>query len=336
MKFFFDESGDFRLDDDGIQRVGIVVGITIPESSEVKVFAKFDDFVATLSRSAFKKGEPKGRLLSSDERKQFARMLADNDSIVVTPAILDIPSIIRANKQVRSDMVRRMRELAKQCVHETMQEQAHLLANQFDNLSDNQSLRLGAIAYCIQQAFQQTIILLAGEEYSDCWQQLRFEIDPVGLRRGNREEQVFKWTMLGWLQGWSQRNPTMTITEIHTENHPLIRNYLTNDDKFDLNRIYIDNIHYPPSSQSKGIQIADMAASIVHRAVCGIVTFDDLMNYGLLLKNNLWNSRRAPGLFCFTDSSYVDWGRYEGLIEAVAKARGGEEWRQLVRRRLGD
>ena len=58
------------------------------------------------------------------------------------------------------------------------------------------------------------------------------------------------------------------------------------------------------------------------------------MNYGLLLKNNLWASRYAHGLFCLTDPSDVDYDRYEGLTEAVAKIRGGDEWREVVRRRL--
>jgi hypothetical protein len=261
-------------------------------------------------------------------------MIADNTKIVVTPAMLDIASINRAKKQVRDDVVRRMRQLAEQCVHETMQEQVHLLANQFRNLSDNQSLRLGSIAYCIKRAFEQTIILLSGREYFDCWHQMRFEIDPVGVRRGNREELVFKWTMLWWLQGWSQKSPTMTITEIHTEDHPLMKNYSTTNDKFDLTKIYRDNLHYPRSSESKGLQIADMAAAIMHHAVCGIVTFDNLMNYGLLLKNNLWAPKYAHGLFCLTDPSDVDYSRFAGLTEAVAKVRGGNEWRDIVRHRL--
>ena len=63
MDFYFDESGDFRLEDDGVQRVGIVAGITIPESAEAEVFAGYDDFVVTLAPSAFKKGEPKGNEL---------------------------------------------------------------------------------------------------------------------------------------------------------------------------------------------------------------------------------------------------------------------------------
>ena len=288
MNFYFDESGDFRCDDDGAQRVGVVAGITIPESAQGDVFAEFDQFVKTLARPAFKKGEPKGNLLTYDERTQFAQMIAGNKKIVVTPAILDIGSIHRAKKDVRGDMVRRMRELAGQCVHATMKAEVRLLANQFKNLSDNQSLRLGSVAYCIKRAFEQTIILLSGEEYSDCWDQLRFEIDPVQMRRGSREEQVFKWTMLAWLQGWSEKSPTMLITEIHTEAHPLIKNYSTDNDKFDLTKIYRDNLHYPRSSESKGLQIADMAASVIHHAVCGIATWDDLMNYGLLLKNNLW------------------------------------------------
>jgi hypothetical protein len=215
-----------------------------------------------------------------------------------------------------------------------MGREAHLLANQFKNLSDNQSLRLASVAYCIKRAFEQTIILLSGKEHFNCWDQMRFEIDPVQERRGSREELVFKWTMLGWLQGWSQRTPTMTIAEIHIDDHPLMKNYVMPNGKFDLTRIYRDNLHYPRSSESKGLQIADMAASIVSHAVCGIVTFDNLMNYGLLLKNNLWSPKHSQGLFSFTDPSDVDHNRYEGLTEAVAKARGGDEWRDRVRHQL--
>jgi len=334
MKFYFDESGDFRLDDDGLQRVGIVAGITIPESAEAEVFDRFDEFVETLSPSAFKKGEPKGNLLTYEERRRFAQMIADNDRIIVTPAMLDIASIHRAKKDVRGNMVRRMQKLAEQCIHDKMRGQARLLAKQFKNLSDNQSLRLGSVAYCIKRAFEQTIILLSGKEYFDCWDQMRFEIDPVQVRRGGREELTFKWTMLGWLQGWSQKMPTMIITEIHTEDHPLMKNYSTTNDKFNLTKIYRDNLHYPLSSESKGLQIADMAASIMHHAVSGIVTFDNLMNYGLLLTNNLWAAEYVHGLFCLTDPSDVDYSRYQGLTEAVAKVRGGEEWRAIVRHRL--
>jgi len=126
----------------------------------------------------------------------------------------------------------------------------------------------------------------------------------------------------------------MTITEIHTEDHPLMKNYSTTTDKFDLTKIYRDNLHYLRSSESKGIQIADMAASIMHHVVCGVVTFDNLMNYGLLLKNNLWSAEHAHGLFCLTDPSDVDYNLYQGLTEAVAKVRGGDEWRAIVRRPL--
>src|SRR3990170_785534 len=103
MNFFFDESGDFRCDDDGRQRVGIVAGITIPESAEGEVCAEFDQFVETLAPSAFKRGEPKGNQLTYDERRRFAEMIARNRRIVVTPAILDIGSLKRANKDVQGD-----------------------------------------------------------------------------------------------------------------------------------------------------------------------------------------------------------------------------------------
>lgn len=320
MKFFFDESGDYRLDYDGVQPVGIVVGITIPESAEPEVFEKIDEFKAKLPSSTFKNGEPKGNLLTIEDRTRFARIIAADKRIVVTPAILDSA----AKLDIRSGVVRRMREQAEQCVYDTMRDQVNLLARQFENLSENQSLRLGSVAYCIKRAFEQTIFLLSGREFFDCWNEMRFEIDPVDIRQNNREQLVFKWAMLGWLQAWSQKSPTMLCAKIHTADHPLIRLYSTADDKFDLNRIYRDNLHYPRSSESTGIQIADMACSIVRHAACGIVTIDDLMNYGLLLKNNLWAPKYAHGIFCLSDPTSIDYRHYEGLTEAVAKAKGGE------------
>ena len=325
MNFYFDESGDFRRDDDGVQRVGIVVGITIPESAQGDVFAGFDQFVKTLAPSAFKKGEPKGNLLTYDERTRFAKMIAGNNKIIVTPAMLDIASMNRAKKDVRNDTVRRIRELVEQCVHATLKGEVDLLADQLKNLHDNQVLRLGSIAYCMKRAFEQTIVLLSGEEYSDCCEQMRFEIDPVQVSEGSREKLVFNVMMLGWIQRWCQESPIATVTEIHTDAHPLIRNYSTDDDKFDLTKIFRDNIHYPLSSESKGLQIADMAASVIHHAVRGIATLDNLRNYGLLLKNNLWAPKYAHGLFCLTDQSDVDYNRYAGLNEAVAQAKRGDE-----------
>ena len=64
------------------------------------------------------------------------------------------------------------------------------------------------------------------------------------------------------------------------------------------------------------------------------MSFDNLMNYGLLLKNNLWAAENTHGLFCLTDPSEIDYSFYQGLTEAVAKVRGGGEWREIVRRRL--
>lgn len=117
----------------------------------------------------------------------------------------------------------------------------------------------------------------------------------------------------------------MLIAEIHTEAHPLIRNYSTRDGEFDLTRIFRDNLYYVPSPSSKGLQMADMAASIIRHAVCGIATINNLMNYGLLLKNNLWAPKYAHGLFCLTDESHVDYRRYAGLTWAIAKAKGGDD-----------
>jgi hypothetical protein len=323
MKFYFDESGNFRLHDDGIARTGIVAGVTIPESAETDVFAKFDAFLASLCPTAFnKKGEPKGSLLKGDERARFARMVAAEERIVVSPAILDITSISKSKKDVRASMAAKLRSLAEQCIHQQLRDETHLIASQFKNLSDNQALRMGTIVYCIKRAFEQTVILMGGREYDDCWRDFRFEIDPADVRPDGREQVVFKWIMLGWLQGWSQKSPTMLITEVHTKDHPLIKNFSNENDKFDYGKIYKDNIHYPDSAASKGLQIADMATTIINRAVNGVTDTHSLTDYGYLLKNNLYSSTHVHGLFTLADPGTIDLGRYRGLCAAVAKVKG--------------
>ena len=53
MNFYFDESGEFNLENAGVSSSGIVVGVTIPEIFEADVFREYDAFLATLSPTAF-------------------------------------------------------------------------------------------------------------------------------------------------------------------------------------------------------------------------------------------------------------------------------------------
>lgn len=326
MKFYFDESGSFRIPTAGEHCVGIVVGVTIPETAEAEVFAKYDDFIATLSSSAFKSPrsgidkEPRGYLLSLEERQRFCQMISELEPVLIDPVILDITSLAKSGRDVKIGLVKKLEWYASQCVHQTMRDETLLLSRQFNRLSDNQALRLFALAQCIRRTFQSTLLFRSGDEYLNCWDSLRFEIDPVQVKPGSREEQVFKWTILGWLAAWSVKEPITTVEEIHTQDHPFVKNFETKNG-IDLGKVLKENIHYVSSARSKGVQIADMAASVVSYATNGIVQFANLESYGLLMNRNVYAPEHAVGLFSVVEENMIDINRYEGLTQAIDFSR---------------
>lgn len=74
MKFFFDESGNFKVPTvTGTHDVGIVSGVVIPESIESSVFEAFQIFLKSLPSTAFKNDEVKGRYLTTRLSKDWLR-----------------------------------------------------------------------------------------------------------------------------------------------------------------------------------------------------------------------------------------------------------------------
>lgn len=142
MTYYFDESGSFRIPDNRMHAVGIVVGLAIPDDCEQAFFARFEAFVKDLPRSAFKGKEPKGNLLSTDDRRRFAEMIADFDDVLVCPGMADLTSVAGEGIQRRDRFAKKLRDTSEMCIHETMREEMGLLARQAGNLSPEQFSRL--------------------------------------------------------------------------------------------------------------------------------------------------------------------------------------------------
>lgn len=139
---------------------------------------------------------------------------------------------------------------------------------------------------------------------------------------GNREERVFETMLPMWVSSWSHDEPFTEIEGIHTPDHPLVKNWDC-DDGLDVGKMLKNNVHYVSSASSKGIQLADMTASLVRRSVVGVVNFIDLQNYGLMMTKTIGKTRHACGMFCLAPADIKDLERrYHGLADAINAARG--------------
>jgi hypothetical protein len=322
MDFFFDESGDFRVPTGLDHAVGIAVGIVIPDETKAAIMRRYDDFVRGLSPGSFHQNEPKGNLLDTDGRRDFAEFISASDGLLVSPIMLDLTALSgKSGADLQASVIRRLEALSRQSRHPTFKEQVNLLARQIKNLSLEQLLRLGTWARCVRRAINDSVIAHREACFRNSWETIRFEIDPVQRSAASREEQIFNTMLLAWVCAWSQNEPLTTIEEFHDGTHPLMRNFATTDG-IDLGKMVKGNLHYPQSRASKGLQIADLAASLVAAASRGIANAADLKNYGLMMAKSIGRPLDAVGIFSIVPTHVREWPRrFYGLPESIDAAR---------------
>lgn len=323
MNFYLDESSSFRVPDDpGTQAVGIVGGVVIPESQEPAVFRAFDSFLSGLPPTAFKEGEPKGRLLDDNSRAEFVNMLMDLPiGPLLCPIMLDLTSLAgRTEQNISSIVSSTLNDLQQVSKHESARQQLRDLSLTVGKMSNQQVLRLAAWARCIRRCINDSFIFHCGREFEADWSKVRFVIDPVQEKRGS-EETAFNFLVRSWIGAWSHAEPLPTIEGIHTANHPVIQNWAT-PDGFDAGKMFAGNIDFIPSEKSKGIQIADMVASLVRRAVVGLAIPWHLENYGFMMTRTIGRPLHASGLFFLASPDRKDVERrYQGIADAINIAR---------------
>jgi hypothetical protein len=191
-----------------------------------------------------------------------------------------------------------MFEKAKKCVYDTMRKEVEELGRQWGNLSIAQGLKLIALTSCFWEAIEHSVIFLSEKKYYPCWDSLAFVVDAVSTRPLSRDERVFNNMVLMWLTAWTKRRPLKTVLEVHTDEHPFVNKYCIDEQRFDLGELLRGNIRFCSSADSFGLQIADICANIVYRAL------HDLNNYngrlpilGRLMRNCPYGpARGGPGL----------------------------------------
>lgn len=323
MRFYFDESGNFKVPDDPSQHsVGIVSGIAIPDSQESLIFREFDAFVATLPPSAFKNGEPKGRLLDDGKRAELVNMITELPiGILFCPTVLDLTSLAgKSDANVSSDVFEKLTEIEPSCMNPEFKKRVQDLAVKTGEMSNQQMLRLLAWARCICRCVNESIFWHSFPRYRGDWSTLRFEIDPV-QQNGGTEAEVFDFMLRQWIVAWCQEQPLMISRETLTPDHPFMKNWNT-PNGVDAKKMFDHNIHYVSSDKSKGIQLADMTATIIRRTLLNS-SADNLFDYGTLMTRTLGEPRRAAGVFFFgtAEEREVAEARYRGVGNVIVLAR---------------
>ncbi len=299
MHFFFDESGTFSLRAAGEHNCSVVCGVVVPETVEDAFSRRFQEFVKALPAKEKKNDEPKGHLLSDASLEEFCRLLNCYPNVLVTPTVVDLTLENGENADdISTGMKQNLLKKAELTTHDTLRVQVVELARQWGNLSPNQSRRLVTLATCFGEAIQHSVIFHTSIECWPCWDSLQFHVDPTHRSRLSREERVFEKMVLMWLCAWSKNNPLETIEEIHTESHPFVKKFTTSSGNIDLGAIIQGNILYPNSADSWGIQVADISAYIIFRAVLDLSNqYNRLPLFGRLMRNCPYGPGRCgPGL----------------------------------------
>ncbi len=323
MYFYFDEAGDFTIPSaSATHSAGVVMGIAISDLIYDDLHQQFQRFVSSLDATERLNGEPKGSRLSYAHRRDFCDMLASYDGISLTPVTLDLSSLAAPSEESRltEGMYRTLLASAEAMHYPEGREMVRLLARQYRNLSINQVLRIYSTANCIREALEHAVIFLSNRGHENAWEGVRYEIDRVQVRPHSREEKVFSFMVLAWLTGWSYTKPLTLVKEIHTSDHPFVRKYERREG-IDLGELVRGHICWVDSSQSWGVQMADVGATIVHQAAHATNDRDGLISlYASLMRKSYYGARRGPGLFTpLSQVSETVSAKYMLLSEAMRR-----------------
>ena len=321
MKFYFDESGRFTLPNNPLQhRAAVVVGVAVSELIEDELRQGFQEFVAGLSDDEKNEGEPKGRLLKLRSRSDFCDLLAGIDGVQLTPVTLDMNVLGESPRLMAKELGEHIAGRAGLCVHESMRNALQILSKKVTELSYAQMWRLYAWANAFREALSHAVVFLSNRGHAESWNKARFEVDMVQPDKEGMENSVFRDIILGWLESWSRWKPLVCIEEIHTAEHPFVKNF-DSGKGIDISKLIGGNIHFVDSGESWGVQIADIAANIVFRALHDLQNKNGgLFVFSSLMRSSPYDATRGAGFLGPFGEPAIDYSKkYCGLVESLRR-----------------
>ncbi len=328
MRIFIDESGSFQIPDTPDEHAAaVVVGVVVPEVSEAALFGEFAKFTASLDPTERKDGEPTGSRLSRERRRRFCDLLAGVEGAFIIPTTADLSDLAGHGEGFPARLSKSLRDFVPKCVYQTMRDEVTLLSDQVHNLSPTLLLKLLLYAECIQECIHHAVVYCAEPPYRECWSRVDIVIDQVHKSPDSREKQVFDFMLLSWLTAWSKRRPLMLIDEIHTADHPFVKNFDTGTG-IDMRKLIGNGMRWADSGMEPGIQVADIAANIVFGAVHDLKNHDNrLPDFLSLLRRCPLETRDGPGLVTLVPNGrQPQTDKYRGLILALEAKFPKRQW----------
>jgi hypothetical protein len=174
--------------------------------------------------------------------------LAYDDPQVLSEAPERIKSLIESGLHVESSLM-------------TLDERK-LLARRFGRLSAPVLVRLISYGICVLKVVETIAARYSCECFHSSYEPIRLVFDRT-VKRGAREETVFRDSLFGWIEQWTLRAP-MKIPRGMEEAHPLLRLYARKESGrlvFDLRKMLGSGISFEDSRHSWQLQMADFVAN---------------------------------------------------------------------------
>lgn len=263
MQLFFDESGDFDPPRSGRQKFSFVVGILVPEIASSKLKHDFDWLVGQLGSAQFRNGEPKGSLLTLEQRWLLLEILKANEKVMLVPISVNLSASDPALIAGAPEKIRLLIEsnLATPSEFMPLRERQNL-AKRFGRLSVPVLLRLVSYGIAVLKGIEAIVCRYYCEQFHRDYDPIVVTFDRV-VRSGSREELVFVAALPGWISNWSQRMP-MRIPPTLDESHPLLARYGKRESgqwRLDLQRMLSGKIGFESSRSTWQVQLADFVAN---------------------------------------------------------------------------
>jgi uncharacterized protein DUF3800 len=300
MDFYIDESGEFSIPKGVIKHQACVaVCVVVSDLKRDSLERKFEDFCSNLPYEMMVNGEPKGSKLNRHKRIEFCDILGEFvGNLLIIPATIDmsLTAMLDTEHNLNQRLQDRCIELCNYMEHESMKEDLRLKARQFKNLGYQELLKIASYARCLFESIHFSINYLSTNGNEDSWNNVYVEIDRSNKALDSREKLLFSDMLYVWFESWSRKKPFTFDREIHTDQHPLVKNYDT-PNGIDGNKM-IKEIKWMDSKHSWGLRIADIAANIIYQAVNDLDNKEDnFVQFCALMKLSPYRAIHGPGLF---------------------------------------
>ena len=269
MKIFVDDSGGFGWCPPG---VSLFCALSVSDRTLDALISRFVRWKG-LQPNGSDSREIKGKNLAQWQQSSFATsvILADPYARLIL-AGTDTNLFQRELAQrFTKDSAATLRACAKWAMESEkplLVEFYNSMARWMDDRSPENVLWVGSLVHAIRLALQVSIVQFAEEEHDSEFENVEILIDRSFISKQKHDTYWREWLRSALLLE-SKKEPTLTIKEWSTRDHPFVRKYRKRPGILDWMDLFRNNMRFVDSRDVVGIQIADICANIAFRHYSG-------------------------------------------------------------------